>query len=291
MVLMQASAKQEPRVEAFRNKLLERIADKHEDTLCKFGAIVASGLLDAGGRNVTIALRSASGHTNMSSVVGLAVFTAFWYWHPLLHFVSLAFTPTAFVALNADMALPVVQLRSNAKPSLFAYPPDIKLNTTTAVKQVAQAVLSTAAKAKQRKKDKEDKEGAAGLAATSSASAAAMDVDPAPADKKEGETKPEEVPEAEFELLSNPCRVTPVQGKYLSVIPTARYVPIRPVLGYGFVMVADSEPGQPQALVDGETAEKKPAAAAAAVATPKAASAPAPMDTEAAAPDAFVLDD
>jgi hypothetical protein len=37
----------------------------------------------AGGRNATLGLRSASGYFRRTSVVGLAVFTGYWYWYPL----------------------------------------------------------------------------------------------------------------------------------------------------------------------------------------------------------------
>ena len=44
-------------------KLLARVtSDKHEEVMCRMGAIMALGILDAGGRNVTIGLRSASGY-------------------------------------------------------------------------------------------------------------------------------------------------------------------------------------------------------------------------------------
>lgn len=56
-----------------------------------------------GGRNVTISLQSRTGHTHMPSVVGLLVFTQFWFWFPLSHFLSLAFTPTAIIGLNKDL--------------------------------------------------------------------------------------------------------------------------------------------------------------------------------------------
>ena len=42
------------------------------------GAIMATGLLDAGGRNVTIGTRSRSGYFRRTSTVGLAVFLQYW---------------------------------------------------------------------------------------------------------------------------------------------------------------------------------------------------------------------
>eukprot|EP00983_Pelagomonas_calceolata_P044856 1139475-Pelagomonas_calceolata.AAC.8 len=46
--------------------------------MAKLGAIMAAGILDAGGRNVGIGLRSRSGFFRRTSVVGLAVFTQYW---------------------------------------------------------------------------------------------------------------------------------------------------------------------------------------------------------------------
>ena len=116
---------------------MKAASDKHEPNITKFGALLAQGIIDAGmlgltvflvlrplwshpynpapygptpitpppagGRNVTISLQSRTGHTNMAAVVGLLVFTQFWYWYPLCHFLSLAFVPTALVALNKDL--------------------------------------------------------------------------------------------------------------------------------------------------------------------------------------------
>lgn len=58
--------------------------------------------LSSGGRNVTIGLQR-SGHTNMTAVAGLAMFLQSWYWYPLVHTLSLSFTPTAFIGLNKDL--------------------------------------------------------------------------------------------------------------------------------------------------------------------------------------------
>lgn len=76
--------------------------------MAKFGAILAQGIIDAGGRNATISLQSRTGHTNMVAVVGLLVFLQFWFWYPLAHFISLALTPTAVIGLNVNLNMPKV---------------------------------------------------------------------------------------------------------------------------------------------------------------------------------------
>ena len=128
--------------------------------MAKMGAIIAAGILDAGGRNATISLRSRAGFNRVSAIVGLALFTHHWYWFPLLHFLSLAFTPTAFIGLQAKLKAPAFPFISDCKPSLFAYPPAA---SATAGKDTAAkapvAVLSTAARAKGRKEGKREAEG------------------------------------------------------------------------------------------------------------------------------------
>uniref|UniRef100_A0A7S2JSF5 26S proteasome regulatory subunit RPN2 C-terminal domain-containing protein n=1 Tax=Haptolina brevifila TaxID=156173 RepID=A0A7S2JSF5_9EUKA len=155
MVLMQ-NPNHEPdsRLSEHRKLLAKVVSDKHEDTMAKFGAIIATGLLDAGGRNMTISLISKSGHKIMPAIVGCAVFTHFWFWHPLLHFVSLALTPTATIGVNAQLQMPTWRFKSAAPPATFAYPPppappEKKKDT------VVTAVLSITGK---KKKDEADAE-------------------------------------------------------------------------------------------------------------------------------------
>lgn len=148
------------------------IQDKHEDTMSKMGAILASGILDAGGRNVTIRLLSKTKHDKVTAVVGLAVFSQFWYWYPLIYFISLAFSPTALVGLNYDLKVPKFDFLSHAKPSLFEYPKPMTVPTTTSAVKLPTAVLSTSAKAKARaKKEAEQKAAAEKAAGGESASA------------------------------------------------------------------------------------------------------------------------
>jgi len=68
----------EARVEGLRKRLAKAVADKHEETMARMGAALATGILDAGGRNVTVGLRSRSGYFRRTSVVGLALFTYHW---------------------------------------------------------------------------------------------------------------------------------------------------------------------------------------------------------------------
>lgn len=79
------------------------ITAKHEDPVSKFGAVLGQGIIDAGGRNVTLSLVSSQGFNNMPAIVGAVLFTQFWYWYPLTHFLCLAFTPTAMIGLNSNL--------------------------------------------------------------------------------------------------------------------------------------------------------------------------------------------
>ena len=46
----------------------------------------------------------------MPSVVGVLVFTQFWFWFPLSHFLSLAYTPTCVIGLNKDLKVCLQEL-------------------------------------------------------------------------------------------------------------------------------------------------------------------------------------
>lgn len=157
MTCIQISDAQEPKVAEIR-KLLEKSWTGRHEIMSKMGAILAAGIIDAGGRNVTIALQK-SGHNKMRGIVGMALFTQYWFWYPYLHFLSLTFEPTAIIGLNKDLKMPKFSFKSNAKPSLFAYPPPIKPPEKKQVTLAPTAQLSTSAKAKAKEqKKKQEKE-------------------------------------------------------------------------------------------------------------------------------------
>ncbi|KAG0327315.1 proteasome regulatory particle base subunit [Dissophora globulifera] len=243
MILMQQNDVQNPKAAAVRTMYEEVIKKKNEDALAKFGAVLGQGIIDAGGRNVTISMQSPSGHSNMPAIVGVALFAQFWYWFPASHFLSLAFTPTAIIGVNADLNMPQIEFTSNARPSLFAYIPPTKPPTTVVVEKVATAVLSTTAKAQAKAKK------------AKTAEAEAMDEDEKPEEKteqaKEEESKAASKPkkEALSEKLGNLARVVPAQLKYISFDKDARYVPIKKDVTGGIVVLQDNKSGEPETLI------------------------------------------
>jgi 26S proteasome regulatory subunit N2 len=103
---------------------------------------------------MSVSLQTRSGQTDMSAVVGLLVFTQFWYWFPLSHFISLAFQPTALIGLNQDLKMPKMEFTSSAPPSVFGYPPPMEEKKGDKKEKVEKAVLSTTSKKNKREADK-----------------------------------------------------------------------------------------------------------------------------------------
>jgi len=153
-VLIQQSEAQSPRSTAIRELFAKVVADKHEDPVARFGATVAQGIIDAGGRNATLSLATRAGTLNMQAIVGVTLFVQFWYWYPLAHGLGMAFSPTAVVAVDDQLRLPEVEFTCHAKPSTFAYTTKAKKETEKKEKKTIAAVLSTTAKANARQKKK-----------------------------------------------------------------------------------------------------------------------------------------
>merc|ERR1719369_553483 len=206
MILVQQTEQTCPKVKDFRALYTKVISDKHEDVMAKFGAILAQGIIDAGGRNVTVSLQSRTGHTSMLGVVGMLVFTQYWYWFPLSHFLSLAFQPTAVIGLNSNLDMPVVKFKSNAKPSMYGYPPALE----------------------EKKKEEKEK----------------MDVDEKKEEDKKDEKSEEDKKEPEplFEMLSNPARVMKAQLKVINM-EDGKYRPMKDISIGGIVLLDRAELG------------------------------------------------
>lgn len=232
-----------PKVKNFRETLMKIITDKHDDVIAKYGAIIGQGILDAGGRNMSLSLQTRTGQTDMTAVVGLLVFTQFWYWFPLAHFLSLAFQPTALIGLNKELKMPKIEFLSSAAPSVFGYPPAMEEKKDAKKDKVEKAVLSITSKQKRRdaakteeKMDVDDK--------------AAAVKDTKEADSKETEKEVEKPKEPEFELLQNPTRVIKPQLKVISQPKGSRYQPLKDVACGGIIMLRDTQSDQPETIVE-----------------------------------------
>ena len=220
MILIQQTEKTNPKVKEINELFMHVATNKHQEGLAKFGACVAQGIMNAGGRNVTIQLENTDmGTLDAKAIVGLAMFSQFWYWFPLTHFLSLSFAPTSIIGVRgSDLSIPKFEFICHTKPGLFDYPPMFEESADKEVEKVATAVLSTTAKAKARaKKTKKEKD---------------VDEDKdkkhvkteQPKDKKE--TEPESKDEEDYKIkytakpykIENASRVLPQQLKYLSLI-------------------------------------------------------------------------
>ncbi|XP_052784854.1 26S proteasome non-ATPase regulatory subunit 1-like isoform X2 [Mya arenaria] len=262
MILIQQNEVTCPKVSHFRQMYSKIISDKHDDIIAKFGAILAQGILDAGGRNMTISLQSRTGHSNMQAIVGVLVFCQFWFWYPLTHFLSLSFTPTSTIGLNSDLKMPKLELRSNAKPSTYAYPPNLEEKKVDKKDKVETAILSITAKQKKKeaeKKKEEEKMDVDEKADDSTEKKAdkikAEKVKTGKAEKEaEEEPKKEEEkkkePEPNFEMLNNPARTMRAQLKVLSMPEDSRYCPLKDISNGGVILLSNIKPGEKEEIVE-----------------------------------------
>jgi len=266
MVLQQTSEARSPSVKKFRETIMSVIQDKHQPILAKSGAILAAGILDAGGGNVVVSLASRAGFIKMGGAVGLLMFLQYWYWYPLLPFLSLSFSSTALIGLNKDFNMPSgFEVVCNAPPSMFAYT-KIEEKKEDEKKPVATAVLSTTLKMKAREARKEakklgrqssiDSEGP-GLERVpsegpalervashlSTVSYLSLDTD----NKPVVDLKPKKAKEPTSFLLTNPSRLIPTQVRFISLQPNQRYAPIRSrTTPSGIIVLKDFDPSSPE---------------------------------------------
>jgi 26S proteasome regulatory subunit N2 len=259
MIMVQQNEVMNPKVASIRKTLKKIVGDRHEDAMTKFGCALALGIIDAGGRNCTIGLQTQTGNLNMAGIVGMAVFTQYWYWFPFTHFLSLSFTPTSMIGLDHDLEIPSFKFHSATRPSLFDYPPEQEVKTDEAPTLIATAVLSTTAQAKRRAQKKERAQRRESMdidqtPTTPKITAPAtdkMDVDEENKDKDakseekkdEGDKEnasPAEIAKKKLEKekvgydIENMSRVVPAQLKFIS-FPAGRYKPVKKVSSLDFL--------------------------------------------------------
>ncbi|PHT51419.1 26S proteasome non-ATPase regulatory subunit 1 -like protein A [Capsicum baccatum] len=187
MVMVQISEASDSRVGTFRRQLEKIILDKHEDTMSKMGAILASGILDAAFIGLNYDLKV-----------------------PKFDFVSHAKPslfeypkPTTVATTSSAVKLPTAVLSTSARAKARASKKEAeKANAEKASGAESSSATTSSDKGK-----------------SSSKGGDSMQVD-TPAEKKNE-------PEPSFEILTNPARVVPAQEKYIKFLEESRYVPIK----------------------------------------------------------------
>jgi len=247
------------KIKAFREKLAFLVSDKHQTTLTKMGAILSTGIIDAGGRNCSFSLGSKNGFTKMTSAVGIALWLQHWYWFPMMHMFSLAITPTFTIGLNKDFKYPKgFEIQCNSKPSAFACPKRLEEKKEEKKKRVETVTLSIteAHKAKlARKKAKETGDDAKMEEDTipevkeEESKEEKMEVDGEEAPEEEKKPKKKREPEPLSFRLSNPCRITNAQAEFCEFDLDQRYRPIRmEEKPCGVILLTDSTPDEEEDL-------------------------------------------
>jgi len=252
-LFMQRNEVECPEVKTVRDDLQKIIGNKRRsDKLAKMGAILGMGILDAGGRNLTISMTTSSGQKRMKAIIGMCLFWQHWEWYPLVPMISLCFKPTLCIGLNQDLNLPKQAFMCNTKPSLYAYPEPLKEEKLKEKKLLKKAELSTTAKVQARRaKKKKDKEDDTEMEDTELAD---KEVEEGKGEKMEVEaedTKEEEKKEKEpdFFHLENPCRVTRSQREHVSLLKDSRYALVNDRKFTGFVLLRNTNPAENEELV------------------------------------------
>lgn len=251
LVFMHHTEERSPKSGDMRKLLEATWSAKLEDVITRFGAVVASGIADAGGRNGVIALTSSTGHPRMSAIVGLALFTQFWYWYPMVHMIGLCIKPSALICLNQDVKMPKMKVQCNVAEEMYAYlpsgPPEKVKEATSAPKAVLSVTAKSMAREKRRaaKKKSDGEENEVKMDGTLEENEKKMKDG---SDEKEVvENKDAEgVKKVNYTVLENPCRVLKAQEEYMSFEVTgegeSRYKPVVDGRVSGIVVVADRKP-------------------------------------------------
>ena len=271
LIFSQTTLKQEEGMKEFNENLKKILNDKDEHLLIKFGAMISKGLMNLGGKNLVINLVSNTGENKMKSIIGMCLFTQYYYWFPMIHMLNLSVNPTFLFNLDDKLKLPInYKMLSKAKPSIFGYPKEEEKDEKKKELKAEAAVLSTHT----RNKAKSKKTGTLSMIDMKSSNlqgkTSSIELKPAPSgklptsdDKKEEkkeetkdekkednkeEKKDEEIKidtskvEPEEEELVNPIRILPLQKKVISELNNNDFEPITHGRYSGFVMLRRKRP-------------------------------------------------
>jgi hypothetical protein len=277
LVVGQANKRRLPQLEKELAEIDELCEDERLDSVVKFGAFVACGILGAGGQNIVFSPRSRNGSLCLHAAAGMFLFAQFGAWFPYLNFLSLAAVPTMFIgmALHGKEGIELVDATvvSQQRPVLTKPRPimEPKTKETGAAGSLSSLSYNRARAVKQKQKHIAAKANAGAVAgAASSSGGLALGLGLSGALGKSGgaiteEQKRREEEEAEerkrkeeedekkrkeaeeeakeSEELQNPFRLCAAtrQEQFLSF---GRFVPVFDERRSGIVMLHDTEEGK-----------------------------------------------
>eukprot|EP00871_Galdieria_phlegrea_P003665 jgi/Galph1/429/GphlegSOOS_G5150.1 len=245
MVFMQHSEGMNPKSTEVRRLFERTISDKHEEVLSKLGAVLATGIIDAGGKNCTIEFVAPSGYLRKRAVIGMALFTQFWYWYPMAHFLSLSFYPSALLALTKELKLPKMQFLCESRPSVFDYAKIANQEQKKEEEPMVTAVLSVSARLRNRDRskkvgtvnDRKSTEGSAPMEVDSGGPGTLKNV---AEDKKHAPSSEQQEPLSY--TLENPTRVLPQQISFVKIPSGSSFVSLTKATHAGFLLVQQKDP-------------------------------------------------
>lgn len=122
MLMMHLNETKTPSSKTVRDSLIAVITNsKSIDQLVRFGAILGIGIIDAGGKNMSINYFTSDSSIRIQSIIGMFLFSVSYYWYPLIGFLSLSLVPSAIIAVKDDFSIPVIKLVSSKSSNHFKY--------------------------------------------------------------------------------------------------------------------------------------------------------------------------
>jgi len=242
-LLAQVRPEVDARAKRFREKIFAVVSDnKQASTMTRMGALLASGIVDAGGRNAFLSIIGSNGLPKPPAVAGFILWVQYWFWYPMMHMLSLCLSPSALIGVNGDLDLPKsfrIDCIGGDVAKRFGMPDPTEEKKDEVKSRVKTAVLSTTVKVSQRQKQKQP----------AAQAELVEEVAAEPSPTAGSETKKKSLPD-DKELLTNPVRVTKAMTSVVRFRRSERYSPAcGENMRVGVIVLRDTTPGEEQEVV------------------------------------------
>lgn len=225
------------KMEDHRTLLQEKLTKKGETTIAKMGYILGLALMGAGGGNCCLQMLTESGDVQLKSVIGVFLFTQYWYWFPTFLGIGLALQPTYLIGSLGDLRIPKgFEFQVNAPRSHYEYY-KTKEEEKNKIKKSGPVILSMTKRAKARINKKK------------------QPIEEEEPEEKEEETQKKEMEEPKVHKLTNPSRVLRKQVKHLEYFAGQRYQVVLPNRKLGIVFLKDSRPKESEKFTEDQPKE------------------------------------